>query len=396
MIAFASAISTSAVAIDAATEAAARARTMLNGADPVFAIVFASPSYDDLDGVPAAVEKELGALPIAGGTAGGAVFDHRGVATRGVLVVLLGGDGVRASTATATIASPELIDVVPAGTRLLKAADTASIDGFSEAVCLAFGPSVKVDGEAFVAAVRKGTGARMQLAGALTGDDLTFDRARIFADGGARSDRVQLLGVYTKTPVGIAARHGWRAVGPPRIVTRSNGPWLMALDGRRAIDAWLSDVRSADGRPPAGNRELLPFLASFWELGLEIPSHPEALVRAPMALREDGAVLLSGTIPEGTRLRVMHASGEDMLRAAHAAAAVARTRVAGDVSGALLLDCTARLSALGERFAESPAAVARALDAPVAGVCVFGEIARAHREVDAFHNTTAVVVAWPT
>lgn len=70
-------------------------------------------------------------------------------------------------------------------------------------------------------------------------------------------------------------------------------------------------------------------------------------------------------------------------------------RVGGRASGVLLLPCSGRLAALGDRFREEPEGVARTLEAPIAGACVFGEIARAHREVDAFHNTTAVVVAWP-
>src|ERR1700716_1898019 len=98
MIAFAAAVSTSSTAAGAASEAAARARATIDAATPVLAIVFASPSYEGLDSVPAALDKELGCLPIAGGTAGGAVFDARGVAKRGIMVALLGGDGVRAAT----------------------------------------------------------------------------------------------------------------------------------------------------------------------------------------------------------------------------------------------------------------------------------------------------------
>jgi hypothetical protein len=424
VIAFAAAIATSSVAADGATEAASRARAMLRGAPPVLAFAFASASYDDgLDAVPDALERELGRVPVAGGTAGGAMFDQSGVETRGVLVVLLGGDGVRAMTATAPIASPELMDVVPAGARVLAAADAAAADGYEEALCLAFAPGGRVDGESLVAAVRKGTATRTQLAGALTGDDFTFDRARVFADGGARADRALLAGVFTKSSVGIAARHGWRPSGPPRVVTRTDGAWVVAIDGRRAIDAWLGDVRAADGRPPSGRTELCAFLANHWELGVHLaarsaaassidgparspgsaPSalpvrgrHPlETLLRAPVALRDDGAVLLTGGVTEGTRVRVMRASPQDMLDAASEAAEVARERVGGHASGVLLLSCAGRFAALGERFGEEPSAIARALDAPVAGACVFGEIARAHREIDAFHNATAVVIAWP-
>jgi hypothetical protein len=399
MIAFASAISTSTMAGPAAREAMGRALQKLEGVRPVLAIAFASPSYEDLESVPDAIGKELGRLPIGGGTAGQAVFDQEGVPANGVLVVVIGGDGVCAATAGAPISSAELIDVVPAAAQLLKEADAAAGGGFHEALCLAFAPSGSVDGEAFAAALRKGTASRMQLAGALTGDDATSSRARVFSEVGAHSDRVQLMGVFTRQPVGIAARHGWSAVGPTRVVTRSDGPWLKSLDGRRAIDAWLADVCAADGRLPTEPGALLASLANGWELGVEVPSHPDPILRAPVrspvALRGDGAVLLSGAITEGTRVRVMRASGREILRAAHHATALAHQRVGGKAAGALLFSCAARLAVLGERFAAEPAELASALGAPVAGTCVHGEIALAHKEVDAFHNGAAVVIAWP-
>jgi hypothetical protein len=395
MIHFAAAVSTAGDPAEAAREAAGRARAAMGSHVPRLAVVFAPADSPGLDGIPRVLEGELGSLPLVGGTSGGAVFDGKGVAPRGVLVALVGGEGVRALTCTAPLGSPELLDVVPAAARLLAEADRCANDGLGEALCLAFAPSSNVDGEALVAAVRKGAGPRMQLAGGLVGDDFTFDRSRVFADGGARADRVVLAGLFTRAPAGLGARHGWRAVGPPHVVTRSEGPWLLEVDGRPALDAWLADVRAADGNPPAGGKELLVYLAIHYELGLDAPALDEPLVRAAMELREDGAVRLAAGIPEGKRVRVMRASSREMLEASRKATEVARERAGGSTPGALVFSCSGRLAALGERFREEPEGIARALGAPVAGACVFGEIARSHRELDAFHNTTAVVVALP-
>ena len=395
MIRFTAAVSTARDCADAVREAASRARASMGSAMPRLAVVFASPAYDGLDGVPRVIETELGAVPLVGGTSGGAVFDGQSVAPRGVLVTLVGGDGVRAMAVTAPTQSPELIDIVPASARLLAEADRAAHDGLGEALCLAFAPAVHVDGEVLVAAVRKGAGPRMQLAGALVGDDFTFDRSRVFADGGARSDRVALAALFTTAPAGVVARHGWRAIGPAHVVSRSDGAWLLEVDGQRALDVWLTDVRAADGNPPADAREQLVYLANHYALGVEAPTLVEQLVRAPVALRDDGAVRLAAGIAEGTRVRVVRASTREMLDASRQAGELALERVGGTTAGALVFSCSGRLAALGDRFGEEPAGIARALNAPVAGACVFGEIARAHREVDAFHNTTAVVVAYP-
>jgi hypothetical protein len=64
------------------------------------------------------------------------------------------------------------------------------------------------------------------------------------------------------------------------------------------------------------------------------------------------------------------------------------------VSGALVLACSGRLGALGDSFAEEPKEIRAHVGAPIGGACVFGEIARNLRDVDAFFNTTAVVIAF--
>ncbi|HEX8790783.1 MAG TPA: FIST N-terminal domain-containing protein [Polyangiaceae bacterium] len=395
MIRFGAAISTSSAADDAAREAAALARTRLGDGTVALAVVFASASYDDVAAIPAVLEEELGGTPLLGGTSGGAVFDGQGVARRGVLVALLGGDGVRATVASAAVTSAELLETVPAAERILAEADAAARGGFEEALCLAFAPGVRVDGDAFVAAVRKGTAARMQLAGGLTGDDFTFDRARVFAGGESHTDRVVLAGLFTRTRVGIGTRHGLEATGPSRCVSGADASWVLALDGRRAIDVWTDDARAAGGTPPADLQTRKVYLANHFPLGIDVPTLPEPVVRVPLQVRDDGAVRV-GLLGEGARVRLMRPVVPDMLRASHGAADLARTRVDSRPGGALVFACAGRLTVLGERFGEEPRAVARSLRTPIAGACMFGEIARAHREVDAFHNYTAVVAAFPS
>ena len=340
---FAAATSTERDASDAANVAMSRALAELGGQEPRLAFVFASASYADIDCVPITLARQVAGIPVIGGTAAGAVFDGGRVVSRGVLVALLGGDDVRVMTATAPIASPTLIDVVPAGARIRQAAERAASEGFEQALCLGFAPSVGVDGDAFAAALRKGAGAHMQLAGALTGDDFMFDRTRVFADGAAQSSSVVMAGVFSRRPVAIAARHGCVPVGPAREVTRSDGPWLFDLDGRRAVDMWISDVRRAGGSIALTNSAEMAAAAATWELGLETLEQPEALVRAPMAHRPDGSMLLSAGIAEGSLVRLMHTTQERTLSAARDAASIANVRLGQPAAGVLVLSCAGRL-----------------------------------------------------
>ena len=147
-------------------------------------------------------------------------------------------------------------------------------------------------------------------------------------------------------------------------------------------------------------RELLVYLANHYELGIIDPgNHPkqkdgELVVRAPWAITADGTIKLSGSIGEGRKLAVVHASRKDLLRASTSAAADALLRVEGRIAGALVLACSGRLGVLGSEFPDEPALIRQRVGAPIGGACVFGEIAKNERDVDAFFNTTAVIIAF--
>jgi hypothetical protein len=400
MLIFGTGMSTAASAYAAARGAVEQAREAFSGATPKLAILFASMSYDDVDRASGAVREVLGGdIPIVGGSSGACVLGPEGVAARGVSIVLLGGDDLEVACHAAELGSREMVDVVPAAARIARAADEAAKRELDHYSCLVFAPGIFVDGEALVAAVRKGTGPRAQLAGGLTGDEMTLDRPKVFSFGELRSDRAVLTGLFTRKHVGIAARHGWRAVGPRRTVTRAEGPVLLELDGRPALGVWLEDARRAGATPPAATKELALYLANHYEIGIDVGGggrkDGELVVRAPWAIAEDGSITLSGSIGEGRQIQVVHASRKDLLRAATDAASNAVMRAGGQVAGALVLACSGRLAALGDDFPEERALIQRRVGAPIGGACVFGEIAKNERDVDAFFNTTAVVVAFP-
>lgn len=372
---------------------------------PKLALVFLSASYEDVDIGARATRTFIGEdVPVLGGTAGGAVHARGKLEKRGASVILLGGDDLDVAYTTAPSKTASLVEAVPAAEALADAAARAAQRGFPHHTCLVFGPGVFVDGEALVAAARKGVGAHAQLAGGLTGDDLTMDRSRAFANDELRRDRVAFAGLFTKKPVGVAARHGFRAVGPERTITRSDGMLLLELDGRPALDVWLEDVRATGATPPEGPAELALYLACHYEIGFqrEVVSGPdpdiagrELIARAPFAIREDGALQMSASIPEGAHCNVMSATTADMIAAAERAAIRAVQRAGGDAAGAFVFPCAGRLVALADAMETEQARVHAAIGAPTAGACVFGEIVRGPRESDAFFNTTLGVVAFP-
>jgi hypothetical protein len=395
--------------VEAARAAAGQAREAARVA-PKLAIAFTGVGYADLDGIPAALREVFGDIPIIGGTAGGTVFAAGASAPTcarlGVSVIALGGDDIEIEVQSAPT-DDGLLQVVRAAERVRAAAEEAEGRGFSHYLCLMFAPGIHTDGDSFVAAVRKGAGERAMLAGGLTGDDFALNHPKVFAERELVTNRAVLAGVFSRNPIGVAARHGWRPIGQLRTITRTEGVDLIELDGRAALEVWREDARQAGLEAPAARRELELWLGRYFSIGIvpdgagrarrkgdSLEPGPELVVRTPMVLRDDGAVRLSAAIGEGTRVRVLHARRDDLLKAADDVAITARAAAGTGVAGALVLSCAGRLLALDDRFAEEPEAIATRIGAPVAGACVYGEIARNIRDVHGFFNTTAVVVAF--
>ena len=408
MLIFGSGMSTERALPRAVEEAVGAARSSFGEQAPKLAIVFGSRSYEDIAAAPDHVRALLGAeVEVVGGSAATCVLGPDSIARRGLSVVLLGGDGIEVATATAPIDGADHLGVVPAGEHIRRASERAAEQGLGHYACLVFAPGMYVDGEALVAAVRKGAGAHAQLAGCLTGDELEESRPAVFSADGLRSDRAVLVGVFTRKPVGIAARHGWHPVGPARTVTRANGTLLVELDNRPALDVWLEDAKRAGARPPGSRRGLAAYLANHYEIGIidagkDLPpgdlaaagGEREVIARAPWSITRSGAIRLSGSIGEGRRVRIVHASRKDLLRASTDAAADAELRAGSQIAGALVLACSGRHAALGAEFPSEPLAIRERIKAPIGGACVFGEIAKSGRDADAFFNTTAVIVAF--
>lgn len=403
MLAFGTGTSTASSAADAA-RAAVRQACEAAGAPPKVVVVF-SAAGSDRSAIDAVLHDELGDLPIVGGTAGGAIFAHDTCSQTGATVIALGGDDLEVAVESVPL---DVLAIVPAAENIRRAADDAARRGLNHYTCLVFAPGWEVDGDALVAAVRKGAGERAQLAGCLAGDDLQRNEPLVFAEGKLRSDRVVIAGLFTRNAVGIAARHGWRPIGPARTITRIDGADLFELDGKPALDVWLADAQHFGPQSSAGKRGLELHLNQY-PIGLvdaalgrkrrsseELDDGRELLARAAYLIRDDGSIRLSAAVGEGRIVRVMHAARDDLLNASDDAATAARAAAGRGVAGALVLSCSGRLLTLGDRFGEEPAGIAKRVAAPIAGACVYGEIARNIRDADAFFNTTAVVVAFGT
>lgn len=236
------------------------------------------------------------------------------------------------------------------------------------------------------------TSGRYLLAGGGAGDDARFSRTHVFLGTGAYTDAAVALGILSDKPVGVGVGHGWQPSGAPLRATEVDGMRVVGFNGQPAVEAF---ERHAEATGQTFDREdPLPF---FLHNILGVDTGQGHRLRVPLAVDAEGAVHCAAEIPEQARVHIMTTSSAS---AADAAFDATRAAVAalGDTppAAAVFFDCVATRLRLGDDFGFELTQVARALDgAPFVGCNTYGQIARADRQFNGFHNCTAVVLALP-
>jgi len=224
--------------------------------------------------------------------------------------------------------------------------------------------------------------------GGLAGDGARFERTLVGLDEPPVPGRIAALAFYGRNfRSAFGSAGGWLPFGPERIVTRSDGNRLLELDGRSALALYKDYL----GEQAAG----LPGSALRFPLSLSPADGSPTIVRTTLSIDEAAqSMTFAGDIPDGSRVRFMHASYEDVLDGALQAAEQTGTRGAELV---VCISCVGRRLVLGQRTEEELELVRETVGprAVIAGFYSYGELAPAGREAGCrLHNQTMTISAF--
>jgi hypothetical protein len=235
-------------------------------------------------------------------------------------------------------------------------------------------------------------GAEVPLVGGCAGDDLRTAGTAQLHDGKVLRHAVVAAAIASDAPLGIGVRHGWRRVGPPMLVTRSEGNRVHSLDDAPALDVYLQRLQA----PPAAweDPQAFTLFAMTHPLGLSRRSGQEVRFVAGADFT-DRSIQCIAQVPQGGLTWFMEGDDASVLEATDAACRDALAALDGRPPlGFVAFDCIARRGVLGEVGIRSEVdrIASFAAGAPVAGFYTYGEIARTHG-ISGFHNQTLVVLA---
>ncbi|HVN56121.1 MAG TPA: FIST N-terminal domain-containing protein [Anaerolineaceae bacterium] len=361
-------ISQSIDAYSAAQQATRQALDQMGNSIVSMAIVFAAQEFE-IQGVLGGVSSLLGNTP-QWGFSTSVPLAGEGPRPHSVVVALLGGDDLKAQVhwspgyaQDSASSARKLIQLLP-DDPWLRQALLLVVDGVSG------------DANQLCSSLQAVPPNQLpSLAGCLAGGD--FHLGKTYQIGGSQTGSGSLSAAYLsgRIRMGVGKGHGWLPAGPFFHITRSNGVWIRALDGKSAAERY-SGIFGSPVRdwafPP------LTDLVRLYPLEIESAGSSPRTVRAPLHVEADGSFRMQTPIAEGTVGHLLIGSLDHCLDAAREAArqAQADLRTARPFFGLVLADVAWQMLFASQPGAEiSAVREAIGLDVPLAGAYTLGHIA---------------------
>lgn len=349
-------------------------------------IVFSSDGYEPAE-LLAGVAEVAGDTPLVGcSTAGEMSSDAAGDGS--VVITALGGPGFDVRTAAGTHASEGLRRAGAAAAGCL-----AGAEGTGERVLMLLTDGRAGDQNEVIRGVHEVVGSGVPVAGGCAGDGVRMAGTFQLHDGQVLTDSVVAAAICSDGPLGLGWSHGWRPVGEPVLVTRSSGNRVIEIDDAPALDRYLDHFEA----PADVRRESAAFTrwARVHPLGLARRRTGEQPVRCVgEADFGERSLICTAEVPQGGLAWFMRGDASSVLASTRFACEQALSRFDGrSPLGVIAFNCIGRRGILEDRgIAEEIGVISDCVNAPLAGLYTYGEIART-RGVNAVHSQTLVALA---
>jgi hypothetical protein len=353
----------------------------LQPTSPEVVLVFCTIHYvDSIHDLSAGIRDVLGDKVLVCGGTGDGIYETGGVANHGASA--LGIDTEGESQWRAELFRGVHADSAGVAERAVNQMREKIGAPISLAFALADG--LKADGAWLTAGLRKALNA--PCFGGLTADDRQFSRSVVFVGEEEAEDALMLLVATGRVPIWLNCASGWRPVGEIGRVTRVEGAVLHEIDGFPAEKF----LREQTGKTMGGMELAVLPIAEYLA---DDDSH--FALRSCSHLEGNGAVTLFGRVMPGSRVRVCHASMEEIVGGVETALVGAKNS-GFEAAAAIIVSCAGRKWLLAEDGQEEVNRTIATLGSiPLIGMPSFGEICpfRSKDGVHSpalFHNVTFV------
>jgi len=235
-------------------------------------------------------------------------------------------------------------------------------------LCITTPESLKISGQQTVVALRKVLGDDVDLFGGRAADHRKYEHTLQFHGRDVVSDSVPILILSGPLVYSFGVASGWKPIGDPGTITRSQGNVVYEIDGAPAVEFYRR------------------FLGKQFKLTTEIPliilndaGEPEYLRASAGDINDEtGAITFLSDVPQGVRAQISVADRTAILEGCKESVQMA-LRAFSDTKkpqAAVIASCSSRKLLLGTKTSEEARILREQIgqDIPLCGFYAFGEI----------------------
>jgi len=384
-------------AFHAGREAALLALRDLKADKPNLAFAFSS-SYFSQEKILDGIKSILGETPLIGSTTSGEIITT-GSEKHSLVIVVLKSDGLQFALGWGESLNK---DSRGAGHKAAMIANRSFTENritqeLKRKVFMIFPDGLRGNCADVLRGIQEVLGRSFPTVGGSSGDDFLFQKTYQHCNKLVFTESVVGVLLGGELTFGIGSRHGWRPLGKPRQVTRAVANIIYEINRQPAVSVYEEyfgkDITELKTEPLAS-------MAILYPLGMAIPGEEEYLLRNPISVTEEGALICAAEVPEGEEIRLMMGNKDSVLGAASAAAHTALKNLYGARAKIVFVFSSISRDKLLGRYKDSEINLVREVfgeAVPVVGFYTYGEQAPLTSEINIgqtyFQNASFVVLA---
>ncbi|WP_340111897.1 FIST signal transduction protein [Maribellus mangrovi] len=269
-----------------------------------------------------------------------------------------------------------------------------SLEKFQNPAFLVAGSNFNTDAEEIISGLENVLGKEANIFGGMAGDNYSFTDQFVFTNKRSSNNGILTL-VLDENKIQIKGRatHGWKAVGTPKTVTKSEGNHVYMVDDIPVLDltrkyGGLDELKVGS----AGSVEELAAIAANFPLQLQREKGAPVMRPGLRIDWQDGSFYCGGKVPQGSQVRFSLPPDFDVIEKVVDGLKELKENEIPEADAVIVFSCAGRQMSLGPMIDDEIKGIYEVWNAPMAGFFSNGEIARATDGNNDLHNLTACCV----
>jgi hypothetical protein len=266
-----------------------------------------------------------------------------------------------------------------------------ALEKFKHPAFIIAGSHMETDAEELLHGFEDIIGENVNVFGGMAGDDYNFKETIIFTNNKSSKQGVVVVALdEDKIIIKGKATCGWRAVGTPKTVTKSEGNHVYTIDNIPVLEATAK--YSGLNLQGKDQKELMIEISSNFPLQLQKEKGAPVMRPGLIINWEDGSFICSGSVPQGSQIRFSLPPDFDVIEEVIQEAQSLKANEMPEADALIVYNCAGRLFTFGPLITKEIEGLKKIWNVPMIGFFSNAELAKATDGKLEMHNFTTCCV----